>query len=742
MLLDNVLCLIYRYLSCIYSDQQRLFLYYAYSTCQHSESHYRNGHQCCQEVEDYHTAGCFTSATMDTANTFALIIGGVGNCVMSVWEVNPNKKLVSIQNFADSSLIQAARKLQVVENLLFVLDDKARYNLLYGGNVRKQSKLVYKVKANAILEGLASAGSEDQPAWLNLVLQAKETLDKIKDNSFVVEYCINTPWLTYETAQEMLNYARMRTQKKEDAAGTHFMNVDPASLLTEVLRTQAKLTTFYEAFGPERYSGTAWLEFVNNKNVFSYILSQLRGGKLSSAQYLWLRHQKAVAKWLEDRARSLELTDKKDSEDKEIQSLVDLVSALQNLVDLHRKYNCRLALCDFEKKTANTIVFCMLDKILAAELLPGALEKYIEPYMCRHHLEKDEILLQYIKDLLLCQCTQSSSIFDTTWEAKAIALLGCMSSLELIFDGVLALMHSAVVPWSPGVEDLVQRYLGMGHAKVKLLEEGHRLMEMKKILRSYGIRDTNLLNDKQMILMMAKYILKQNLPSALEDALKLIKTYMLPTAEVYVWKIADLIDKGKVRIGSQKARVFQHRSAGEDVLDLLKSLPPSEAVEIAERTLIWGKIKLEEDVDTVEEKKTQLQVKKALVEILKFLLSLQKENHLQKEEREKDLETFKILVTLQESFDICISHKDYCDPSQTVQLLEDHLEAYKRARRHRNQEGGDTKPGDPSMKEELTQTRLYRLGFLLQKSDAEMGAELALHALEDGKVEEALQICR
>ncbi|XP_029139870.1 kinetochore-associated protein 1 [Protobothrops mucrosquamatus] len=898
---------------------------------------------CFIAVEDYHTAGCFTSATMDTANTFALIIGGVGNCVMSVWEVNPNKNLVSIQNVADSSLIQAARKLQAVENLLFVLDDQDVLSLwdlqlliltwvcpsvhieeflltsesdfsaggglgtanlklvalttpdhveqmksivifslptmqqlyaleitpvsslvqsvintdtiyfmegMYENNQKSSAdpvsfllmrsltealpenrlsrllhkhkfaeaesfalqfgleiELVYKVKANAILEGLASAGSEDQSAWLNLVLQAKETLDKIKDNSFVVEYCINTPWLTYETAQEMLNYARMRTQKKEDVAVTHFMNVDPPSLLTEVLRTQAKLATFYEAFGPEKYSGTTWFEFVNNKDVFSYILSQLRGGKLSSAQYLWLRHQaelersfsqgklddllssisgtlslkelglwlkevvlpfvrrvlphgqKTVAKWLEDRARSLELTDKanwpenglelaqvfftstdvsdiglasfshwdflKDSEDKEIRSLMDLVSALQNLVDLHRKYNCRLALCDFEKKTANTIVFCMLDKILAAELLPGALEKYIEPYMCRHHLEKDEILLQYIKDLLLCQCTQSSSIFDTTWEAKAIALLGCMSSLELIFDGVLALMHSAVVPWSPGVEDLVQRYLGMGHAKVKLLEEGHRLMEMKKILRSYGIRDTNLLNDKQMILMLAKYILKQNSPSALEDALKLIKTYMLPTAEVHVWKIADLIDKGK----------------GEDVLDLLKSLPPSEAVEIAERTLIWGKIRLEEDVDTVEEKKTHLQVKKALVEIFKFLLSLQKENHLQKEEREKDLETFKILVTLQESFDICISHKDYCDPSQRAQLLEDHLRAYERARRCTNQEGGDTKPGDPSMKKELTQTRLYRLGFLLQKSDAEMGAALALHALEDGKVEEALQIC-
>ncbi|XP_013929629.1 PREDICTED: kinetochore-associated protein 1-like [Thamnophis sirtalis] len=50
------------------------------------------------------------------------------------------------------------------------------------------------------------------------------------------------------------------------------------------------------------------------------------------------------------------------------------------------------------------------------------------------------------------------------WEAKAIAVLGCMSNLELIFEGVLAIMHSAVVPWSPGVEDLVQRYRGMEHA--------------------------------------------------------------------------------------------------------------------------------------------------------------------------------------------------------------------------------------------------------------------------------------
>ncbi|KAG8146029.1 hypothetical protein E2320_012452 [Naja naja] len=770
---------------------------------------------CFISVEDYHTAGCFTSVTKGTANTFVLIIGGIGSCAMSVWEVNPDKKMVSIQNVGDSSLIQAAKKLQVLENLLFdvlslwdlhsltltwdcpavpieeflltsesdfsaggglgnanlklvalttpdhieqmksivvfslpamhqlyalevtpvstlvqsVINTDTIYFMegMYENNQKSSAdpvsfllmrsltealpenrlsrllhkhkfaeaesfalqfgleiELVYKVKVNTILKGLASDGYEDQSAWLKLVLQAKETLNKIKDNSFVVKYCILTPWPT-GNAELCSDDGRFVILKKEDASVTHFTNMDPASLLTEVLQTQAKLTTFYGAFGPEKYSGTTWLEFLNNKNIVGYILLQLRGGRLSSAQYLWLRHQKRVAKWLEERARSLELTDKAnwpenglelaqvfftskdDSEDKEIHRLMDLVSALQDLVDLYRKYNCRLALCDFEKETTNTIVFRMLDKILAAELIPVALEKYIEPYMCHHRLEKDEILLQYIKNLLLSHCTQSSSIFDTSWEAKAIAVLGCMSDLELIFEGVLAIMHSAVVPWSPSVEDL-------------LLEEGYRLMEMKKLLRSYGIRDTNLLNDKQMILMLAKYILKQDTPSALGDALKIIKAYMLPTAEVYVWKIAGLIDK---------------------------------------------------------EKKMHLQLKRALVEILKFLLSLQKENHLQKEEREKDLETFRILVTLQvrlrRALRSAFRSKIFAIPHGRLSSLKTTSEPTKRQGDAEIAGGGETKPGDPGTNKELTPMRLYRLGFLLQKSEAEMGAELAFRALDDGK---------
>ncbi|KAF7240771.1 Kinetochore-associated protein 1 [Varanus komodoensis] len=937
-----------------------------------------NGFFCVMHLPLAKTQEAIHKMDIDTAKK------GLGDCVLSVWEVNPSKKWIAIQNVAESSTITAAKRLQVVDSLLFVLDNEASLLGLYSfcnlilqinvlslwdvysltliwncptvdieeflltsesdssavsrqgiaslklvaltkpennkqmrnivvfslpamhqlyslevtntsslvqsgintdtiyflegmfENNQKSSdvpisflvmrcltealpenrlsrllhkhkfteaenfavqfgleiELVYKVKVSSILEKLVteSTAGGGQAAWLDLVAQAKETLNKIKDNQFVLEYCINMPWPTYETAQEMLYYARSRVLKRDATTVVPLLAGDPAAL-SEVLRAQAKLTTFYGAFGLEKYrltlfllisfveaifsSGTAWIEFLNNQNIFKEILSQLKEGNLSCAQYLWLRHQadfksdfsmdmlddllstvrtavsrkelcrwfkdvvipfvrqviphgqRKIAKWLEQGARNLELTDKanwpenglemaqvffnskapgeiglasschwvpfKDSDEEEVCSVKGLVSALQGLVDLYRKYNCRLALCDFEKQNANAIVFRMLDKVLAAELIPATLEKYIEPYMCHRNLEKDEILLQYIKDLLQRYCTRSTSVLDTTWEAKAIAVLGCMSNIDMVLEGVLEIMHGAVVPWSPGVEQLVQQYLGTDHEKVALLHEGYRLMEMKTLLRSYGVRDTNLLNDKQMILMLVKYILKQEKPSSLEDALKLVNAYMLPSAEVYLWWIVDLIHKGK----------------GEEVVTLLKSLPAAEALEVAEKMLIWGRLVLETQLDDHEEEQQQqqqqqlhLNVKNILVETLKFLLSHHKENPLKKEEYGADLKLFKALTALQENFNICISVKDYWNPSLMSQLLEENIEIYERTGRARKMEAGDACLEESSVRRPLTRLRLYRLALLLRRTEHAMASALVLRAFENGRVEEALEICR
>uniref|UniRef100_A0A8B9IIP1 Kinetochore associated 1 n=1 Tax=Anser cygnoides TaxID=8845 RepID=A0A8B9IIP1_ANSCY len=631
-------------------------------------------------------------------------------------------------------------------------------------------ELVYKVKASTILEKLASAsvGSYGQEVWLDLVNEAKENLHKIQDSQFVVDYCINAPWPLYETTQEMLNYAKVRVS-------VFCLFKFDCLLLPIVLRAQARLTTFYGAFGVEKFSGIAWTEFLNNEDIFRNILFQLEEGNLSCAQYLWLRHQadfessfdekmlenllnaihvtvpldelclwlknvvipflrrvvpkeqKILAKWLEQGARNLELTDKANwpenglqmaevfftsknrgemgltsfgqwtplrcGDCEEVHRLKKLVNDLQELINLYRKYNCRLALCDFEKENATTIVFRMFDKILAPELVPSILDKFIKPYLCEHNLQKDELLLQYIKDLLERCRTRSTSVFETAWEAKAIAVIGCISDTDLKFDAVLQIMHGAMVPWSGAVEQLVKQHLEMDHVKVKLLQESYRLMEMKKLLRAYGIRDTNLLKDK-----LVKYILKQDTPTSLEDALKIVSAYMLPTMEVYILRMIDLIDKER----------------GEESLTLLKSLTLAEAEKVAERLTVWGTLVLQNKADNSEE------VLHHFTLISSYFL-------------------------LQEDFDIFLSVEDFRNPTLMSRLLETHIKAYETVRslsKSRKEQTMNCNSEDGKIKNRSTESRLYKLALLLQRSEQELGEKLVLRALDAGKVEDAVKICR
>ncbi|XP_063310359.1 kinetochore-associated protein 1 [Pelobates fuscus] len=903
---------------------------------------------CFISTEEYHTSGCMNLMIGDLTSDIHLIIGGKGDYVLSKWKMDPVKKHLAVQSLIDSSMIKGARKFQVLDNLLFVLDvddilsvwdvytlvlvwdwpsccisdfllttegdssssvtrrkdtnlklivltclnNQQMRNLrvyslptmdhLYSVEVSDISilvqtgigmdtiyllegiheshdrspgypvsalamrcltealpenrlsrllhkhkfeeaekfaiqfgldvELVYKVKLNIVLEKLASAsiGSYGQMLWQEVVDEAQLNLHKIKDDNFVIEYCINAAWPTYETSFNMLNYAKSRVQKKEDKT-LPAMSEEILVSITDVLRAQAKLTTFYGAFGPDKFSGIAWIEFLNNEDVLKDILFQLEEQNLPCAQYLWLRHQaefegnfdekmlenllntipanipshelclwfkdilipfvrrivpkgqKIIAKWLEHRARGLELTDKanwpengyemaevyftsknpadfglasswiwvplkEDGDCEEVQQLMKLVTSLQELVDLYRKYNCRLALSEYEKETTTTIVFRMLDKVLAPELIPSTLEKVIRPYMYEHNLQEEELLLQYIKDLLERCSSRSASLFETAWEAKAIAVLKCMSDTDLIFDAVLQIMYGAVVPWSDTVEQLVKQHLEMDHPKVKYLQESYRLMEMNKLLRGYGIRGFNFANDKQ-IMGLAKFILKQDSPTSFEDALKIVQAYMLPTVEVYIFRMVQLI----------------HMNRGDECLNFLKSLPPGETDVTVERLSLWARIALQENPGNSEEcKEDQKLIAKTLVEILKFQMCVQKGNPLKTEIFETTLKMFEAISSLQEDFDIFLSLEEYENRSLVSALRDEHIKAYESARSKSKSEKSPEQAVnmDGIAKTPSTDSRLYRLALLLQVTEQELSAELAFRALSQGKVEKSLQICR
>ncbi|KAK0138145.1 Kinetochore-associated protein 1 [Merluccius polli] len=642
--------------------------------------------------------------------------------------------------------------------------------------------LVYKVKLDFVLEQLASAsvGGYGQDVWSELVEDAKSNLMKIVDQQYVVEYCLKAPWPTFQTAEKMLSHAAERFSS------------------LHIQEALARLATFCSLHGPHNFNGIGWIEFLNSTDNMAEVQCQLRDGDLKGAQLLWLRHegeiaekfdeaaleallgaipedqpsgelcpwfrtvvvpfvrkvlprgQKILARWLEQKARNLELTEKSawpqnglelaelglpslwmwmqsndDYGAEEVANLRSLVVNLRQLLDLHRKYKCRLSLSVFEKGNVRSLAFFMLDKVPAPEVIPETVENSIRPYALEQQIPFDHLLLHYIKDLLERCSSQTTSLF-TNWESKAIAVLDCMTETDLKVDAVLEVMQNAVVPWSDMVEKLVQQYLEMEGPKQKLLKESYHLMEIRKLLRGYGIRNFNLSNNAQ-VMTLIRYILMQNLSSSLEDSLKLADTYKLPTSQIYYLYLMELIAQGKT----------------EACMRLLKQLSPGETECVVERLTTWARLQLE---DKQHHKKHQMVITQVMVEALKYLHIIQKEDVLKSMECENNLVMFKAIAHLQEDFDVFFTPTNYEDPRVRQQIQEHHITAYENTR-GRRPPGGQlpdtpTVANDPDGKTKTisTQAGLRRLGRQLQRTEQELWSDLALRALGVGKVDKALKI--
>ena len=78
----------------------------------------------------------------------------------------------------------------------------------------------------------------------------------------------------------------------------------------------------------------------------------------------------------------------------------------------------------------------MLDRVVALELITSTLERQIRPYMKEHGLNQDEIFSLYIKDLME-RSSQIRSYSETSLEAKAVAIIGFISDLEVCFSTIL-----------------------------------------------------------------------------------------------------------------------------------------------------------------------------------------------------------------------------------------------------------------------------------------------------------------
>eukprot|EP00057_Strongylocentrotus_purpuratus_P017477 XP_011671951.1 PREDICTED: kinetochore-associated protein 1 [Strongylocentrotus purpuratus] len=171
------------------------------------------------------------------------------------------------------------------------------------------------------------------------------------------------------------------------------------------------------------------------------------------------------------------LTETNGSDCKEsMERLKELVHNLQELRILHTRYRCFLTLDQFCKETTESISFRMLERVAAPELVPGTITKCIIPYAKDHKLEVDNLLLKYIQDLL--SVPSLFATYEASWEAKAITVIRCITFLTSQCGAILALMQKAPVPWSRGMEQVVQ---------VAQLEERHGIMKLRDMFMKYDL---------------------------------------------------------------------------------------------------------------------------------------------------------------------------------------------------------------------------------------------------------------
>ncbi|KAL2103881.1 hypothetical protein ACEWY4_000749 [Coilia grayii] len=671
-------------------------------------------------------------------------------------------------------------------------EEAEQFALTFGLDV----ELVYKVKLDTIMGKLHCYpyGHQDLTRWSDLKEDAKTNLTKITDEQYVVEYCLTALWPTMDAAEEMLSYAATRFPS------------------AEIQLALDKLATFCSIHGPDNFKGALWIEFLNSDDYLKYIFELLRSGNISGAQHLWLRHegefvqqfdedvlhcllgcipltvpsselclwfkavivpfvwkvipegQKILARWLEQRARNLELTEKNDwphnglklaelglpsfmsmpLEDVGLEAmelLEALVVSLRHLCDLYTKYNCKLTLSEFEMSDTRNLAFLMLDKVLAPELISSVIENSVQPYALEHNLDLNKTLLLYIKDLSDSCSPQTTTLFSE-WEDKAVAILRCMTNTDLMMDAVLVIMFKAVVPWSETVECLVQQHLEKEHPKKELLKESYRSMETKKLLSHYGVRNFSHGTD---IMMLVRHILRENLPSSLEDALCLAKAYQLNRAEIHFLYILRLLEDAKM----------------DEIMLLLKQMDPVDAKVTIYRLSSWTTTFLsDKDHISEEHKKKKMLATKMAVEALSYLQSIRKtENSAMQMECQGDLQRFMTIAHLQEDFDVFLTPDEVSDPKMCKLLEEQVSKAYENAKRTRqyftssDSEGAAKDSSDAGAKAEslvdslsgttpFSEVSLCRLARRLRLSEQELWAGMAHRAVEAGKIEKALRILR
>ncbi|XP_048259831.1 kinetochore-associated protein 1-like [Haliotis rufescens] len=400
--------------------------------------------------------------------------------------------------------------------------------------------------------------------------------------------------------------------------------------------------------------------------------------------------------------------------EKTLQPLQEMMTSLKHLCNLHNKYKCHLRLTEFLKETTESVAFRMLDKVVALELIVPTLERQIRPYMREHRLNEDQVFSKYIKDLLERTSNITSYTGESPWETKAIAVIDFIKGLREKGEAILEVMKCASLPLSDNVDKLIQRGLQLDHPIVKTLKEECHMLEVKKLMQKYGMKNLNL-PTRSKIQQMMYHILARDMATCMTDAVQLITTYeMKLETELYFFRLQWLVAHNRL----------------DDYFDLLKTLTPDLSLHCGRRIIILAQVKLNTIIcDTQDILDVKRLFTEAAVGTARLLLQDVQEhvNCEIYEEMRNDYSEMTALLALQCEYNKFLMLSEYrCRTSREAVLISYLTDFF---------------TSQASTKGDINYAKVYRLASLLEVPVVHLHGQLAIKASGTGDMETAVKHC-
>ncbi|XP_046578662.1 kinetochore-associated protein 1-like [Haliotis rubra] len=409
----------------------------------------------------------------------------------------------------------------------------------------------------------------------------------------------------------------------------------------------------------------------------------------------------------------------RNKSEKTLQPLQEMMTSLKHLCNLHNKYKCNLRLTEFLKEISRyrqrSVAFrVMLDKVVALELIVPTLERQIRPYMREHRLNEDQVFSKYIKDLLERTSNITSYTGESAWETKAIAVIDFIKGLREKGEAILEVMKRASPPLSNNVEQLIQRGLQLDHPIVKRVKEECHLLEVKKLMKKYGMK--NICQPTRSKIQQTMYhILARDMTTCITDAVQLITTYgMKLETELYFFRLQWLVSHNRL----------------EEYFDLLKSLTPELSLHCGRQIIILTQVKLDTVInDTQDILQSKRLFTEAAVGTARILLQ-DIQDHVNceiYEEMRKDYSEMTALLALQCEYNKHLLLSQYRCRTSREAVLVSYLT--------------DFFTSQATTKGDINYAKVYRLASLLDISLVHLHGQLAIKASGTGDMETAVKHC-